>query len=46
MILFSKNETLDAFLSKQIFFQSATLIPSAALDICSEKILGDREVWL
>lgn len=28
------------------FFQSAMLIPSAAFDICSEKILGDRKVWL
>lgn len=45
LFVFTKNKTLDAFVSKQIF-QSAMLIPSAALDICSEKILGDRKVWL
>lgn len=45
VILFSKNETFHAFLSKKIF-QSAMLIPSAALDICSEKRVGDRRVWL
>lgn len=47
LILFTKNKTLDAFVSKQIFSVCyLQLIPSAALDICSEKILGDRKVWL
>ena len=42
---FQRRRHLMLFFQSR-FFQPAMLIPSAVLDICSKKILGDRKAWL